>query len=280
MDVTFKAGRGTTKFKVGSNAFVERIKKDLQETYSKTGDTYTYEQMVKTKGRVERAAKRELNKLIPFVTDSIIGRTQSNPSGVNIFPSFIAFDKNNDLYRRSTLPRGVTVNSTLSPAGGLKGGVLKWRALSPVTLKKKRQNKTSYFLHRGGLRRFLKSKAGQLIGRTGDIRIQIVLPKGANKKDQRVRYNGQLIVHLMPNTYARRLPGLASGVWSDSNPDMGFEQVLGIGGLNLAKLTGKAHFRNKAGEAFQHRPLLQPMFAYWYLHRIPQAMSAAIIKEF
>jgi hypothetical protein len=139
--------------------------------------------------------------------------------------------------------------------------------LALKTIKAKKKNKHKIFLHQGPLRTYLRNNAARLIARTGKVKVRVL--NDVKKLGDRATVYGSLEITMAPNVYPGTLPALKSGNWTDHSTSMAFERFLKITDRNIEKLRGKK----------VHRPLLQPMFAYWYLHRVPQAVSAAILKE-
>jgi hypothetical protein len=274
MDVIFKrVGRGTTRYKADNNAFLKRLNEDLKEDFSKLAQKYTYAQMLRLRAKVEARANKELNRVIPYATKHLVGLVGPPKSDFNLTSANMTRQKT-DYYQSTKFNYRFRV-------GEGSGDSVYWRALTQATLRKKKQNKGAFFLHRGSLRRFLETNASSLVARTGGIKVDLQLPANFNKKNVNAKYTaGSLVVRMVPKVYPGHLKGFTSGNWgTDFDPNMRFEKsILGIGGLNLKKLAGASHFRDKYGFAFQHRPLLQPLFSYWLLYRIPQSIGAAIVE--
>lgn len=156
-----------------------------------------------------------------------------------------------------------------------------WKVLSPRTVKE--QNKVSasagsgrFFRHTGALRLDLLGMARKYVKNTGVVTVTTT----GKLRDARGRFTsaanvtnvvplGDLQIRLMPNIRTGMLPGLLSGQNTDHDPTLSFEKRLGFSSEALQKLAG-------SGMPGGHRPLMQPVFTYWTLNRIPKVIAGAI----
>lgn len=85
---------------------------------------------------------------------------------------------------------------------------------------------------------------------------------------------GKVTIRLLPGIREALLPGVQSGSPLNTDPSLGFEQALGFSGEALEKLKGASN----GGFIIPgtQRPLLQPVFTYWTLNKIPQVIARSI----
>lgn len=165
----------------------------------------------------------------------------------------------------------------------------KWQVLSPRTIKEQNQirgTKSSgeFFNRTGQLRSDILSMARSMVKRTGVVRVQYE----GTLRDARGRFTsvsrstkkiglGQFRITLMPNINRASLPGVISGNYADHNPELTFERKLGFSPQALNKLRGAT--RASFVIPGTHRPLLQPVFTYWTLNRIPNIIGRSITQS-
>lgn len=85
---------------------------------------------------------------------------------------------------------------------------------------------------------------------------------------------GKVTIRLLPGISPSLLPGVLSGSALNTDEGLGFERALGFTGEALEKLRGASN----GGFIIPgtHRPLLQPVFTYWTLHKLPQVIARSI----
>jgi hypothetical protein len=156
---------------------------------------------------------------------------------------------------------------------------LEWQALARATIIKKSGGKIGraadqarkYFIHTGSLQKEIRALAKDVVARTGTVKVYYA--KGETTKSLRVMQNqsrvrvGQLQLRFLPKIPIRTLPGFLKERPDHTDPTVAFERTLGLSKDTLTKLQGVQD---------HHRPLLQPVFSYWMLTRIPRLVGAAI----
>lgn len=159
-------------------------------------------------------------------------------------------------------------------------GSVVWAPLSRNTVRRKIADGLSidrarrYYRHTGALRAELLSKAREMVKRTGIVRITFNdTGRFTPVKDRKaVIPVGRLRITLLPKTPRSALPGLITGDLGDVNKTMAFERSLGLSDDAIMKLRGPM----SRGYNLANRPLLQPVFTYWSLFRIPNRIAAAL----
>lgn len=137
-----------------------------------------------------------------------------------------------------------------------------------------------FFLNTGALRRSLLAGARAMVKRTGAVSVIYREAKyrlggrfaKITKSPEKVVL-GDIRINLLPKIPKGLLRGLQTGNIGDTDPSMGFERALGISGLRLQKLMGPA-YADPSGKS--NRPLLQPVFTYWTLFRMPNRIANAL----
>jgi hypothetical protein len=156
-----------------------------------------------------------------------------------------------------------------------------WKVLSARTVKEQNQINPSagsgrFFRRTGDLRLDLLGMARKYVKNTGVVSVKTT----GKLRDARGRFTsaanvnkivslGEIQIRLMPNIRTGMLPGLLSGQNTDHDPSLSFEKKLGFSSEALKKLQG-------SGMPGGHRPLMQPVFTYWTLNRIPKVIAGAI----
>lgn len=156
-----------------------------------------------------------------------------------------------------------------------------WRPLSAEWMKEKGNRK--YFVNTGDLRGSIRRIATGYVKDPGKAVKVFVTRKDKNGRlrDASGRFTKvhthDMKIRLLPNinpTYLPALMGSKNGKW---DPNVGFEKALGFRGLDLEKLRGpRLDFGSEDRNVHVHRPLLQPVFTYWTLFQIPNAIARGI----
>lgn len=180
-------------------------------------------------------------------------------------------------------PRGVDNRNTGYDAQIEFLSVAKWKALSPRTIREQNaiqgtKHSGKFFQRTGALKREILSMARKYVKRTGIVRVNVRNRFGQfqsiNSSTRSFRV-GQVEMRLLPNISRASLPGLQSGNVKDHNPDMSFEQKLGMSPEAVRKLRGAGNGNFVIPGT--HRPLMQPVFTYWTLNKIPAVIAEKLL---
>jgi len=198
-----------------------------------------------------------------------------------------------------TAPRGIGTEKQFNSFGTTiskdEGGIapprgpLMWETLANSTLNRKMESGKSYkdaasfFVDTGKLRSKLQRMVRGMVNNTGVVAIRSDerRVKELNTKTGRLRIVRQrrdkvalddITITLLPRVPLTLLPGIQARHFGVTDPDQGFEQLLISDPEVLEKLKGPG-----GGHAAQ-RPLLQPIFTYWTLYQIPNAIQKTIRK--
>ena len=137
-------------------------------------------------------------------------------------------------------------------------------------------NAHNFFINTGELRRYLKAHAASIVQGTGVIRFQVLRDgeyRPLTRKTTMVRL-GTLRVTFLPRVYKNFLPGLHTGSLASFDPSARFEAMVIDNQDIYKKLVGPK--KNGFQRPEWHRPLLQPVFTYWTLFRLPQRVSTVL----
>ncbi|CCV12938.1 hypothetical protein [Mesorhizobium sp. STM 4661] len=159
-------------------------------------------------------------------------------------------------------------------------GQITWAPLHRSTIRRKIEGGLSidrakrFYRNTGRLRQELLSKAREMVKRTGVVKITFNdSGRFAPVKNRNAIIPvGRLRITLLPRTPRSALPGLLSGNLGDTNNNMSFEKSLGMSEDAITKLRGPMNGTYNLA----NRPLLQPVFTYWSLFRIPNKIAAAL----
>lgn len=182
--------------------------------------------------------------------------------------------------RGGYMDRERSINVTGIPIRVFGDTVAMWRPLSKRTHveQEKFGNKPARFFSRtGALRMALLGLARQMVKRTGVVKVDV---RDAAGSFRRIRASDRVIpvadvrIRLLPNIFPNQLPGLRTGSVADFNPNLSFEKALGLSDEMIEKLRGPF-----GGNPMYHRPLLQPIFTYWVLNRIPNRVANIINRN-
>ncbi|WP_454287257.1 hypothetical protein [Rhizobium arsenicireducens] len=274
--MTFKVGNhsGVAKgsMEEGAFEFAEALGKDLADRAQEN----TSVDVVALQKRLDSRVSRSINEALNFASKTMVGTKSSQSSGDRGSPTQVWFN-----WDERDLP---AVNPNAYRRDEMEGrrGSISWQALHYRTIQKKRYavkplsrrstaEASRHFIHTGKLKTELVSLASNIVQKTGTVKIGYI-------KTQAKRYNiyrghasrlkmGKLQLTFLPRMAVRYLPGVKNNDVSDFDPSMLFERSLGISNSSLDKLRGR-------GET--HRPLLQPVFTYWVLNRIPRLVAGTI----
>ena len=257
----------------GLEQFAESLGTELidRAAENSTVDTRILQTMLSQ--RVTRSIEEAMN----FASKTMVGsKSFVGGSGDRGPPSKIYFN-----WDERDLP---AINPNAYTREGMgRSGMITWQALHWRTIKRKRNvgrfGKKStdearrFFIHTGELKAELLTLAKNITNKTGTVSIQY--RKNAKRFNPYRGQNrrlivGQLQITFLPGVGVKQLPGVRSGDVSDYDPRMLFERSLRLSSGALAKLAGKSSV---------HRPMLQPIFTYWMLNRIPRLVAGTIQRS-
>jgi hypothetical protein len=281
-------------FKVGNRRGVMNQDVDAQNSFvDAMGDETTRKASVNFEVDVPRLQRvldtrisASLKQAVTFAAMNMIGvKSNVNTQG-RADPTKILFNMGED---RGDQGEGdkplINPSSGLAKVFGSQGFELQWAALSRRTIMKKstpiggrsyrgtspREEAKKFFTHTGSLQREIKNLAADVVGRTGSVKVYYA--KGENTKSLRIMQNqtrvrvGQLQLRFLPKVPIRTLKGFLTEDPTYTDGTTAFEKSLGLSPAALVKLQGIEGY---------HRPLLQPVFSYWMLTRIPSLVGTAI----
>ncbi|KQS84257.1 hypothetical protein [Rhizobium sp. Leaf383] len=285
VNVTFKVGnrRGVMKNDVDAqSSFVEAMG---EETNRKASANISVD-VPRLQRVLDTRIRNSLGQAVMFAAMNMVGVKSNTTMDKNTraAPTRVLFNMGSDrgLGGEGDLPL-INPSAGLTQVFGSQGFELQWQALSRRTIMKKsaggkatkgttpREQATKFFVHTGSLQKEIKALAQNVVDRTGTVKI--FYAKSATAKSLRVVNNqrrirvGRLQLRFMPKVPIRTLKGFLTEDPATTDPSMAFEKSLGLSPDALMKLQGV--------EGYQ-RPLLQPVFSYWMLTRIPRLVGTAI----
>lgn len=220
--------------------------------------------------RLQRVIETEYAQGVQYAADNMMGQISDGARDKVFGFNNVGFNTN--------VPQGKAFQRNSTP---FTTGHVTWAPLSRNTVRRKIGDGLSidrarrYYRNTGALRKELLTQARAMVKRTGVVKITFNTGRFAPVKSKTAKIPvGQLRITLMPRTPRSALPGLASGNLGDVNKSMAFERSLGMSEDAITKLTGP--MRSKGTFNLAHRPLLQPVFTYWSLFRIPNKIAAAL----
>lgn len=219
--------------------------------------------------RLQRIIETEYAQGVKYAADSMMGQISDGARDK-------VFGFNNTGFN-TDIPRYKSFQLNSKP---FTTGHVTWAPLSRTTVRRKIAGGLSvdrarrYYRNTGKLRQELLAQARQMVKRTGVVRITFNdTGRFAPIKDRKALIPvGRLRITLLPKTSRSALPGLASGNLGDVDRKMSFERSLGLSPDAITKLQGPM----SRGYNLANRPLLQPVFTYWSLFRIPQKIAGAL----
>lgn len=278
--VTFKVGnrRGVMNQDVDAQgAFVAAMG---EETLRKAGTNLQVD-VPRLQRVLDTRIRDSLKQAVTFAAMNMIGvKSNVNTQG-RADPTKIIFNMDTSkggIEGEGTKPL-INPSAQLTKTFGSQGFELQWLALSRRTIMKKsgnanRQNRErarKFFVHTGDLQKEIKALASNVVQQTGTVKIYYA--KGDATKSLRIMQNqsrvrvGQLQLRFLPKLPIRTLKGFLTEDPTYTDGTTAFERSLGLSTDALKKLQGLEGY---------HRPLLQPVFSYWMLTRIPELVGKAI----
>ncbi|MES0134508.1 hypothetical protein NKJ88_06030 [Mesorhizobium sp. M0016] len=224
--------------------------------------------------RLQRTIETEYALGVKYAADNLMG--QLSAYGSDHSPKVFSFSDAAGAVINTKIANSKRFQMSTQP---FARGQISWARLTGNTIRRKVAGGLSvdrarrFYRNTGRLRQELLSQSRQMVKRTGVVRITM---NSSGRFVTRARGAtipvGQLRITLMPNVSRSSLPGLISGNLGDVNQNMSFERSLGMSSDAITKLQGPM----AGGHNLSHRPLLQPVFTYWSLFKIPQKIAAAL----
>lgn len=277
--VTFKVGnrRGVMNLdEAAQESFVDAMGEEVDR---KAGSNFEVD-VPRMQRVLNTRIQASLKQAITFAAMNMIGvKSNVNTKG-RAAPTDIVFNMGPELGLEGEGSRPLfNPSAALREVFGSDGLTLQWQALSRRTIIKKsgsanrqaRDQARKFFHHTGTLQREIKDLAANVVNRTGTVKIYYAKNAATKtpaimQRQRRVRV-GQLQLRFLPGIPIRTLKGFLADNPSYTDGTTSFERSLGLSKDTLMKLQGKDGY---------HRPLLQPVFSYWMLTRIPKLVGAAI----
>jgi hypothetical protein len=277
--VSFKVGNR----KVSNAEMSEGIDQFIQAVGVKTVDqaaTVDRVQVQALRAKLSGRVERSLEAAISFAANTMVGTKSNVATKGRGAPTTIHFDWSE--------PYNPIVNANARQVESLKTpDVIYWEALSRKTIMKKsntqahgavagrgespRDRARQHFIHTGALQAELRQLAKNIVTKTGSVTVGYMKGNAKNfrsTKDLPKHIKvGKIQLAFLPKANLANLPGAHTAEASVYDPNVLFERSLGISKPSLRKLRGvEGH----------HRPLLQPIFTFWALNRIPRIVATTI----
>lgn len=248
----------------------------------------------KLRERLHKAVRSELTMAMKYAIGNMIG-IQSPQTGSSLI--FNLLQQSNNV----VLSPSLRMRRIKRPSGNVR-----WQALSSNTVRRKfgsreehtRSNARNFYVASGRLRNWLRDHTAALVEGTGVVSVDFKAEKTLIKKGKPIPDEvpiADLTLRFMPRIPATMMPGLAAGNLSAFDPNLAFERRLGISGRNWEKLRGKTGWSApdegtgrrtrvpiKTGGQIRtefHRPLLQPVFTYWTMFRMPRRIASVLTRN-
>jgi len=277
--VSFRVGRRSVNdadMSEGLDQFIEAVGVATTDQAATVSRIDVQALQARLNGRVERSLEGAIN----FAAKTLVG-TKSNVSTTGrAAPTSIYFDWG-DSELPLVNPRKMKIESLATP------DAIYWDALSRKTIMKKsntgkhgsvagkgatpRDRARQYFIHTGALQAELLQLARTITAKTGTVRVGYIKKSAKDYNIYRGKARhlkvGKLQLVFLPKLNLKNLPGAHTAEASIYDPNVLFERSLGISRSSLQKLRGADG---------HHRPLLQPIFTFWALNRIPRIVATTI----
>lgn len=265
--IKIRVGRSAGRFDAADSRASEFFANEVaKEALGATRDS-NFVRLKSLEGELTKAVNTELANAVRYAADRMIGQKSHGiqPKVFHIEPS------EDDVSLTAT---GIGRHLRIPRFGGVNQ--VTWHPLSAKTRQVKEQNKHNFFLHTGTLRRFLKRNAHSIASATGGVKFEMLRDdryKYITRKTDYIRI-GTLRMTFLPRVHRGFLPGLHNGNVGSFDPTMRFEALLRLPMNAWQKLRGPEVRGFRRPE--WHRPLLQPVFTYWTLFRLPRRVSVVL----
>lgn len=262
--IKFQIGRNVGKYDASNTAGSQTLKTTIMEVMSRRVTDNMKVDVKKTLTRLERVVEAAYVEAVEYAANMMIG--VASPRGLDFQRTYTKADGGLEKQAKSIRIGGVPVAN--------------WTALSGRTVREQNQirgtkDSGKFFLQTGELRRQLITMARSMVKKTGSVSARILNDETQKyikiKATDTVVTLGKFRITLLPNLYPNALPALR-GV-TTYNSDMKFERAIGLSEDMITKLQGP---RFKEQGDLYHRPLLQPVFTYWTLFKVPKLIANQI----
>ena len=269
--VTFQIGRNSGRFDASKTDGSKQVSKAIARKFVELGQEHMRIMVNEFTKSIKKVIEDSYTEAVRYAANNMIGRASRGTPKTN--------------GRDSTFV--VTIGGDLNQLP-----VANWRQLSKRQVLKQNGGKPGigkYFLDTGHLRSYLLRFARNMVKNTGVVKVQVRGEDGVSwtnpgktltsiplaRSDKVVAEDGTISkkipvsnvrLTILPNIYPSRLPGVKTGNVRDHDKSMGFETALGLSPDIVAKLRGPVI---PGQPDIYHRPLLQPVFTYWTLYKIP-----------
>ena len=261
--VSFAIGRNVARYNASDTKGAQQLSNAIEYGAVELARKNTLVDVKRLTERLKQTVETAYTEAVRFAASRMMGRTSRRAWGKDPDPVIL-------LSPSDTGDRG-------------KGTYLaEWRPLSRRQIKEQGGPTAStgkFFVHTGKLRTEMMGMARQMVKNTGVIKVQI---KDHEKDTFRSPLRStktvpvaDLRITLMPKIYPSQLPGLLTGDVDSFTPKMSFEKALGLSDDAITKLRGPVI---PGQPDLYHRPLLQPVFTYWTLYRIPNIIQDAFTR--
>lgn len=259
--MTFALGRNTAKVNAENSYAVDLVANALGEMSVEYARRETKLNLTAITKRLKQTVETAYTEAVRYAARNMMGRRSPRAWGED--------------------PDPIEIRADIGAGRGTRELLAEWRPLSIQQIRKQTGDPTAkygkFFIDTGGLKSELLGMARQMVKKTGSIKVQVRdADTGAWRKplkSTKIIPVADLKLTLLPNVYPSHLPGLRSGQSDDHNNNMKFERSLGLSEEAITKLRGPMIGRDKG---LYHRPLLQPVFTYWTLYRIPAIVQEAL----
>lgn len=238
--------------------------------------------------KLSRTLKRQIPLIYENAIDSIIKHMVGRRSTLGGSTSFSAAQFGGGYASTPTfIPSiGIRVSSGNKKSVFGDARILKWKnltnpkAVGPNFFRNTGTTKGKKGYNDHSLKQEITLKSRQFIKKAGRVDI-IYTEKGRfartmNSDSRKVVPLANLNITLMKNFSPSALPGVISGIWTDSNTNMSFEKALGFSDEAIIKLKG--YDPQFAGGLPIHRALFQPVFSYYTLYEAPKVIGKSIAE--
>lgn len=288
LQMMIRVGRSAGRFDAKDSRASQFVADTLAETVVNGTRANVRVDFARLQKTLESAVNSELANAVRYASNNLIGLETARGVGRDGVPPvrniYIAGVSQAEAAEGMRPTMGVS-RARVFPAGSpfRNSGshhVLQWHGLTGRTIRAKTQNKLKHFLHTGALRQVLRQNARSIAAGTGAVKVEYLAANGKWSARARSLQGkkvpvGKLRLTFLPRIHRSVLPGLHSGSLTSVDRSMRFEAMLGLPDDAWEKLRGP-----KAKSGFQrpewHRPLLQPVFTYWTLFRLPARVEQVL----
>lgn len=279
--VQFRIGKESTSTfdavnPLGAANFIQEIRNEMSKDLREIAE-FDIDYLKRT---LPHVVEDSYNDAVNFAAKRMIGT--SSPRGRPV-------ETRNNVYKDIRGPAVEITTATGKDANGesiLSGGtsvIARWKALSTRTIKEQNaltgvRNSGLFYLQTKSLQNELLNNSRSIVKRTGNTQVQYRQGgrfAAITAASRRVSVADFKII-ILPNVSRGTIPGLVSSNPLDVDSSLSFEKKLGLSADAIKKLSGASN-----GDYVipgTHRPLLQPVFTFWTLFRVPRVIAGALAK--